>query len=163
MIAVEDLAGEAEIVVILAHRVPRQLGDGLEIAGDDGVLGARGRDEFETLQLAVGLLFDALGQSHGLKSRAQIIDLLLGAVALSEFALDRADLLAQVGASLGVGEFVLDIGTQLLLELGDVELTVQGRLHFLGALLHIDFLEKPLFLDEVEAEIRREEVGEDRR
>ena len=64
---------------------------------------------------------DVLGRAGFLEAVAELFDLILRAgFLLAEFALDGADLLAQIGAALAGGKLALHVLAQLLLQLGDL-------------------------------------------
>ena len=144
--------------MVLAERIPGEFCDGFQIRYNDRVFGAGRGDMFQSLQFAVRLFFYTLGQTGCFEAQTQVISLFLGTVALSQFPLNRTELLSQLGTSLRVGKFILHFGPQFLLQLGDVKLVVERLLHFFCPFANIDFLQKALFLDEVKAEVCREKI-----
>ena len=123
MVAIENLLGLVEIEIVLAHFRPGQIGDGLDVADDDGIFRAGRRNEIEPLQFALGL-------GHDLRRRLRFFERLRNCATCSSVPvspspssrLDRLDLLAQISAALRVGELRLHILLQLLLDLRDLEL-----------------------------------------
>ena len=101
------------------------------------------------------------GAPASFQAGAELFDLILGAgFLLAEFALDGADLLAQVGAALAGGELAFHVLAQLLLEFGDLGLARHGVLHHPHALDHVGFFQQRLFARHVEAEVARQQVGQ---
>ena len=83
MIAIEDLLRLLEIEVVLAHFVPRQFGDSLDVTHDDRKLRTGRRNKIEPLQFALRLLHHSFRWIRFLKSRAQLLRLFLAAALAS--------------------------------------------------------------------------------
>ena len=79
-------------------------------------------------------------------------------LAFAELPLDRLDLLAQISAALRIGELRLHILLQLLLNLRDLELRRNARLHRAQTLLDVILLEDRLLLRDIDIQIRREKI-----
>ena len=105
--------------------------------------GLAARNNVEPLQLAFGLRHHFHRRLRFLQPRAQLRDLLVRAgVAFAELALNRLHLSAEVGLALRVAELRLHILLQALLDLRDLELRGDARLHRAHALHDIEFLEQ---------------------
>ena len=161
MIAIENLLRLVEVEIVLAHLRPGQFRDRLDIGDDDGIIRARLRDEIEPLQLAFRLFHHFFGRLCGLEFLAQLRHLFFRAgIAFTQFLLDRLHLLAQIGATLRVGELRLHVLLQLLLDLRDLELRRNARLHRVETLLDVVLLEQRLLLGNVDVQIRRQKIGQ---
>ena len=115
----------------------------------------------EPLQLALGLRHHVHRRLRFLQPGAQLRDLLVGAgVAFAQFALDRLDLAAQIGLALRIAELRLHILLQALLDLRDLELRGDARLHRAHAFRDVEFFEHRLLLRDRQVEIRREEISQ---
>src|SRR5678815_1532164 len=161
VIAVENALSAVQVEVVLAQLVPRQLGDRFDVAHDDRIFRTGRWDVIETLQFALGLLEHCLWRTRFGELFAQLLDLLLDALLLlAEFALNRADLFAQIGTPLQVREFRADILLQLLLNSRDLELGTDLVVNRSHPPRDIQFLEQLLLLRRVEIQAVRHEVRE---
>ena len=90
-----------------------------------------------------------------------MLDLFLDALLLfAEFPLNRADLFAQVGAALHVGELRANVLLQLLLDAGDLELGADLVVNRAHALRNVQFLEQLLLLRCLEIQTVGHEIRE---
>ena len=90
VIAIENLLRLLEIEIVIAQFRPRQIGDGFDIANDDGIFRARRRDEIKPLQFAISLGQHIGGRLGFFQSLAQLCYLLVGAgVTFTQLLLDR--------------------------------------------------------------------------
>ena len=81
-------------------------------------------------------------------------------VALSQFALNGFQLLAEVSAALCIGKLRLHILLQLLLNLRDLELGGDVGLHSAEPLFQIKLFQERLFLRHIDVQIGREEIDQ---
>ncbi len=161
MIAIENLLRLVEIEIVVAHFRPGQLRDRFDIGDDDRIIRARRRNEIEPLQFPLRLFHHLFRRLRVLQLFAQLRHLLFRAgIAFAQFLLDGLYLLAQVGPALRVGELRLHILLQLLLDLRDLELRRDARLHAANSFLEVVFLEQRLFLRDIDVQIRRQEIGQ---
>ena len=103
--------------------------------------------------IAARLFQDDIGKPRGLETFAEFLGLFLAAVVLAEFAVDGADLLAQISPALGVREFGFDIVAQFLLQFGDVLLVADDALNLLEPGADVGLLQQLLFVGKFDAEI----------
>ena len=107
--------------------------------------GLAGRNEIQAFQLPLGLRHDFCGGMRRFEPGPQL-DGLGARLAFAKFALNGLHLLAQIRASLCLRKLGRQILLQLLLDLGNLKLRGDVRLHSLDAFGNIEFLEESLFL-----------------
>ena len=84
VVGVEHLARVREVEVVLGRRVPRQLGDPLEVRADDAVLGGLRREVLEAVELAVDLPAASSGSSSSARrSRSSLASAALSSISPS--------------------------------------------------------------------------------
>ena len=160
MVLVEDDARVLEVEVVLGGLVPGQGEDPLEVAADDAVLGGRGRELGEPVELAARGAVGLLGEVGLLDLSAELRDLGLLLVAFPELILDRLQLLAEEVLALGVLHLRLHLGLDLRAELEHLELAVEDDGELAEARLDVRLLEQLLLLGRLEAHRRRDQVRE---
>ena len=160
MVLVEDEARVLEVEVVLGGLVPGQGEDPLEVAADDAVLGGRGRELGEPVELAARGAVGLLGEVGLLDLAAELRDLGLLLVAFPELILDRLQLLAEEVLALGVLHLRLHLGLDLRAELEHLELAVEDDGELAEARLDVRLLEQLLLLGRLEAHGRRDQVRE---
>ncbi len=111
------------------------------------------------LQFAVRLFLDALGHSGLGDGFLEFLDIGAAAVGVAEFLLDCLKLLVQVVLSLRFINSAFDLGVDLLGEFEDVELSGEGLVDLAEAIGNAEGLQQFLAFDQVEGEVRGEEVG----
>jgi hypothetical protein len=162
VILVQDLPGMVEIEVVLGGLVPGQRRDPLQVAADDAVLGGRGGQALEPLQLAVGLAPDLLGEVDRVELLAQLIRLGHHLVGLAELLLDRLELLAQEVLALRAVELGLDLGLDLRPDRDHVQLARQDLRQPPQALAHVHLFEQRLLLLDLQPQRAGNQVREGR-
>ena len=109
-----------------------------------GLAGGMNSSRFNSRSACAMTSAGGLASSRRLR---KLRDLLVRAgFAFAQFALDRFELLAQISSALRVGKLRLHILLQLLLDLRDLELRRDVRLHRAQAFLQIEFLQNRLLL-----------------
>ncbi len=146
VVGVEDLAGMADVEVVLGLLRPGQLDQPLEVGADDPVLGRRRWQLFQPRELALGGFAGVLGQVGRLDLLPQLVDFGLLLVALAELVLDRFHLLAQEELALALVDFGLDLRLDLAAELDHLELTGEDLGQMAEAGGDLVLLEQPLLL-----------------
>src|SRR5216683_5573706 len=105
MIAVENLLGLIEIEIVVAQLRPRQFRNRFDVADDDGIFGARWRDEVEPLQLALSLREHIRRRLRFLESCAQLRNLLIrSGIAFAKLLLNGFELRTQIRFALRIGK-----------------------------------------------------------
>ena len=118
------------------------------------------RDEIEPAQFALDIFHHGWRRLGVLEFLAQLRPLLLRAAFFAELLLNRLHLFAQVGAALRIGELRLHILLQLLLDLRDLELRRDARLHRAHPLLEVVLFQQGLLLRDVDVQVRPEKIGQ---
>src|SRR5439155_10503874 len=117
VVLVENRAGMPEVQVVLGRRPPREREDPLEVGPDHPVLGRGRRELCQAVELPASLLVGFVGELRLLDLGAQLGDLGLLLVTLTELVLDRLQLLAQEVLPLALLHLGLDLRLDLRPEL----------------------------------------------
>ena len=159
VILVEDLPGARQFEVVVAARVPRQLGDPLEIGADDLRLHAFAAGTLQAPQLALHLGARLLGQQELAELLPKLADLLAGVV-VAELLLNGLELLAQEHLALALTELLLNLTLDVFLGFEQADLSLHVHEHAAQALFHAERFQQPLLLGHGELDVAGHEVGE---
>ena len=159
VILVEHLARVAQVEVVVGARVPRQLGDPLEIGADHLRFHGLAARALETAELALDFLARRLRQIELRQLLAKLLDL-PALIVVAELLLDRLHLLAQIHLALALAELFLHLRLDLLLRFEQADLPLHVHEHATQPLLDAQRLEQPLLLGDGELDVAGDEVGE---
>ncbi len=158
MVRVENPPGLGDIDRLRLGRRPGQFQQPVEIAADHAVLGGGFRRALQPPQLFARLGLDLLRHGGLVDGRAQLGDLLAGALILAEFALDRRQLLAQHRLALTLTEGGLGLAIDLGRKSQNLEPRGQQLADLVQARLQVDGFEDVLFFLRLGVEIGRRQV-----
>ena len=154
MVAIEDSLGSLKIGIILGRLVPWQIRQHLHVRNDHGVFRTCAWDMVQALQLLFRSGENALVCSGILKLFAQLFRLLFSVGFLfAEFSLDGTELFTKISSTLRVGKLALDIFSQFLLQLRDLELALERLLRRAHSAQQIGLFQNSLFGRQVDSEI----------
>ena len=159
VVLVEHRLRVRQIEVVVRPRVPRQLGDPLEIRADDLRFHRLAAGALEAAELALDFLARLLRQLELVQLLAQLDDL-LRLIVVAELFLDRLHLLAQIHLALPLAQLFLDLRLDLFLHLEHADLLLDVHEHAAQALFDAQRLEQPLLLGRLELDVAGDEVGE---
>ena len=159
VVLVEHRLRARQIEVVVRARVPRQLGDPLEIRANDLRLHRLAAGALEAAELALDLGARRRRQLELVELLAQLADL-LALIVVAELLLDRLHLLAQVHLALALAELFLHLRLDLLLHLDHADLSLHVHEHATEAVLDREVLEQPLPLRHRELDVAGYQIRE---
>ena len=146
VVLVEDAGGFLDVELVVGRDVPGQADQPVHVGPDDADLGRRGGDPAHPVHFLDRAGLDLLRHAGGLDLVAQLVDLGLLRVVLTQLALDGLELLAQDVLALGLVHLGLDLGLDPTLQLEDLDLVGEEVRDELEALGDVDGLEHLLAL-----------------
>ena len=159
MVFVQNALGFIKVELVLGLLVPRHREQAVEVVADHVGLGGHRRHHLELLQLALAHLLGLFRERQFLQFLGVFLNLGLAVLALSEFLLNRLDLLVEVVLLLGAANLALHALLELALHLLELALLQHALKHHLQPLVGIPDLQQLLLLLEVHVEQRRNPVG----
>ena len=146
MILVEDPGRLLDVEVVVGRHVPGQADQPVDVGPDDPDLGRCGGDPAHPVHFLDRAGLDLVGHAGRLDLVAQLVDLGLLRIVLTQLALDRLELLAQDVLALGLVHLGLDFRLDPALQLEDLDLVGEEVGDELEPLGDVDRLEHLLAL-----------------
>ena len=158
VILVEHLRGVIQLELVVRSRVPRELGDPLEVRPDDLRFHRFAAGALEPAELALDFRARLLGQRQLREFLAKLDDL-LARVVVAKLLLDRLQLLAQIHLALALAELFLDLRLDVFLRLEQADLALHVNENAPQTLFDAECLEQTLFLRNRQLDVTRHQIG----
>ena len=159
MRAFQDVFGVFQVQVFLAELMPGQSQQPVEIGVDDARLRRHRRDDAQARHFFHGFLVDFAGQARASNALLQLVDFLLEYIAVAQFLLNDANLLAQVHFALIGRDFVLQPRMHFVVDFVVLQFAGQQHGQQFQALLHIVQLKQLLQVIRRQGQNRRERIA----
>ena len=161
VILVEDFGRLVQIGRHFGLLLPRELKERIEVAADDGRLGAHGLHHAKLLQLGLRLLLGLLAHAGGGNAVAVDVEVVAGRGLLtSELLLDGLHLLVEVVVALALLHLLLDAALDALFNGEDVHFARKEREQVVQALLHVGLLKELLLAVDRKRQVAGDRIGE---
>ncbi|MNF47569.1 hypothetical protein D3C84_287760 [compost metagenome] len=146
MVGIEDVLGLGQVQTNLALGLPRYIDQPIDVGTHHGRFGRHRRHLLELVQLGSGLGERVFRQAGGIDALFQLFDFVMTFVAVTELFLNGLHLLIQVVLALAALHLLLDAAADTLLDLQQVDFSVQQRQYVLDTLGKLGQLEDFLLL-----------------
>ena len=159
MVLLENLRRVVQIELVVGARVPRQLGDPLEIRADHLRFHRLASRPLQAAELALDFGARLLGKLE-LAELVAKLGHLLRLVVVAELLLNRLHLLAQIHLALALAQLFLHLRLDVFLRLEQSDLALDVNEHAAQPVLDVQRLEQSLLFRNGQLDVAGDEIGE---
>ncbi|MNJ37533.1 hypothetical protein D3C77_323530 [compost metagenome] len=154
MVSIEDFFSLGQVQAHLALSLPRHLHQPVQVRAHHGGFGRHRRHLLELVQLGLGLGIGILGQASGVEALFQLFDFVVPFLAVAQLFLNGLHLLIQVVLALAALHLLLDATADTLLDLQQVDFSIQQGHDMLDTGRQVEDLENFLLLLDLQGHVR---------